>query len=672
MKKFMFMLLLTVLIVPVSAQEESLRGLNLIDLSNVQISDKVKKGENLPENLILTESFENGAPGWQFVRIAGNGTPNWHISGLFSTTGNFAAAGFNQVTGFIEPSVTEVLVTPPINLQNLDRAEFSFDLFLDIPYSNTGINNFFTIQISTDGGATWQQFLNYLFAGQLNQWFSFPFDASNYEDCDLTPYIGETVMLRFVQQIGSNTVPQAKGVIIDNFVVSGFVCDSDPYEPNNSIALAFPISYGFISDGALICPAEDVDTYKFNAVKDEFVKISATNQLNNYIFIALRDANGSLIAYNYYSNDLVQKINTTGTYYITIAGNNSSPSFSGAYQLTLDTLSVNPDILTVSDIPDDEGLQVRVTWKNSYLDPQTGPSGISNYLLFRKVNDTTGLRSEIKEFDFTSEILLGGSTIYMIENELWDFIQTIPAVPQRPFLNYSYVAPTLNNNEAFTFMVAAIPIDNYPVAVYWGREGSGISIDNNAPAFNSFNLSMHSNGYSITWDVNTTQYPDVSYFKIYRSDVHNFEANPSTAIVQLDHNNRSYLDANIVPGKSYFYIIEVSDHSGNKRHTPVLNSTLLNVENNEGVPAEFRLFQNYPNPFNPQTTIKIAIPESGNIQLTIYDQSGTLVETLFDGYITEGYYNFSWNASNYASGVYFYKLTSNTGINRVNKMIYLK
>lgn len=80
------------------------------------------------------------------------------------------------------------------------------------------------------------------------------------------------------------------------------------------------------------------------------------------------------------------------------------------------------------------------------------------------------------------------------------------------------------------------------------------------------------------------------------------------------------------------------------------------------IPETFKLYNNYPNPFNPQTKIKFDLPVNSDIQLKIYDITGREVHRLFEGNLPAGSFEYLWNASNYASGVYFYKLTSETVI----------
>jgi len=75
-----------------------------------------------------------------------------------------------------------------------------------------------------------------------------------------------------------------------------------------------------------------------------------------------------------------------------------------------------------------------------------------------------------------------------------------------------------------------------------------------------------------------------------------------------------------------------------------------------GIPDKFALSQNYPNPFNPSTTIQYDLPENGQVTLTIYNTLGQSVATLVNQKQEAGSYEFKFNASALASGVYLYRL----------------
>jgi hypothetical protein len=90
-----------------------------------------------------------------------------------------------------------------------------------------------------------------------------------------------------------------------------------------------------------------------------------------------------------------------------------------------------------------------------------------------------------------------------------------------------------------------------------------------------------------------------------------------------------------------------------------------------GMLEEYRLAQNYPNPFNPTTTIEFTLPEQSDVTITIYDAIGTQLDVLFSGAKDAGVHKVNWNASSYASGIYFYRMNTEKFV-KVNKMILLK
>ena len=92
---------------------------------------------------------------------------------------------------------------------------------------------------------------------------------------------------------------------------------------------------------------------------------------------------------------------------------------------------------------------------------------------------------------------------------------------------------------------------------------------------------------------------------------------------------------------------------------------------NTSVPTNYQLEQNYPNPFNPVTTIKYSVPKPGEVKLTIYDMNGKVIKVLVNSHHAIGNYVESLDMSVYASGVYFYELSS-ADITISKKMILIK
>jgi 1,4-alpha-glucan branching enzyme len=99
-------------------------------------------------------------------------------------------------------------------------------------------------------------------------------------------------------------------------------------------------------------------------------------------------------------------------------------------------------------------------------------------------------------------------------------------------------------------------------------------------------------------------------------------------------------------------------------------TSIFEKDENE-IPVDFNLDQNFPNPFNPSTTISFTIPNSGIVNLAVYNSIGELVKVLVNEQMAQGRYTTNFDATDLSSGIYFYRLVSN-GTVLSKKMILLK
>lgn len=98
----------------------------------------------------------------------------------------------------------------------------------------------------------------------------------------------------------------------------------------------------------------------------------------------------------------------------------------------------------------------------------------------------------------------------------------------------------------------------------------------------------------------------------------------------------------------------------------------IDDQNKELVAKNFFLHQNYPNPFNPVTRIEFTPVKAGQAVLTVYSVSGEKVAELFNGYAAKGTtYTFDFDGSQFAAGVYLYRLTMQDKV-EVKKMVLIK
>ncbi len=116
-----------------------------------------------------------------------------------------------------------------------------------------------------------------------------------------------------------------------------------------------------------------------------------------------------------------------------------------------------------------------------------------------------------------------------------------------------------------------------------------------------------------------------------------------------DKSAYSYTDNSTMSGK-YYYRLKQVDFNGSFSYTS-------SIEVNIGIPKNFSLDQNYPNPFNPSTTIRFALPTNARVSIKLYNTLGQeVVNILNNEQMNAGVHETVFNASNFSSGVYFYRL----------------
>jgi hypothetical protein len=91
----------------------------------------------------------------------------------------------------------------------------------------------------------------------------------------------------------------------------------------------------------------------------------------------------------------------------------------------------------------------------------------------------------------------------------------------------------------------------------------------------------------------------------------------------------------------------------------------------EEIPDQVTLMQNYPNPFNPSTTIRFALPVTGEVRLEVYSMLGQRLSVLVSGQQPAGWHTVQFDASNWASGTYIYRLQAD-GFTQTKKFLLVK
>ncbi|MCH8011498.1 MAG: M6 family metalloprotease domain-containing protein [Candidatus Marinimicrobia bacterium] len=303
-----------------------------------------------------------------------------------------------------------------------------------------------------------------------------------------------------------------------------------------------------------------------------------------------------------------------------------------------------PSIISITDVPDDQGRWVYLSWESSMLDTA---GDITQYGVW--------------ELNPDSE---------------WVSLGHVPSIQAE---DYIFLAHTFGDSTAdslfwSTFMVTAHT--TVPEVFFTSEVDSGYSIDNLAPAVPTGLLAAvtEENTVALRWDSPVDE--DFNYFRIYRSLEPDFD--PTGMEPFAETIDTTFIDSDVEIGETYYYILSAVDFNGNEsEYSEAVEATVvLSIDDLSGIPTEFALRQNYPNPFNPATTLRYDLPEQAFVTLVVYDLLGREVKRLVSGIVVSGYHAVVWDGTNnngqlVGAGVYLYRISTDK-FTKVNKMILLR
>jgi hypothetical protein len=187
----------------------------------------------------------------------------------------------------------------------------------------------------------------------------------------------------------------------------------------------------------------------------------------------------------------------------------------------------------------------------------------------------------------------------------------------------------------------------------------------------SFEATAGEGNVLLSWT--TASETDNDHFNLYRRVIGNDEFQHLTQVngsgTITTPTDYTYTDNAVVSGVTYEYQLADVDINGLENvHETIVNATPFGTSE---VPTDYALHQNWPNPFNSTTMFRFDIKEAGQVTLRIFDLMGREVATLVNDERSAGFHTISWDASDIATGIYFYRLEAN-GFTDVKKMLFLK
>ena len=300
----------------------------------------------------------------------------------------------------------------------------------------------------------------------------------------------------------------------------------------------------------------------------------------------------------------------------------------------------NPRITSVTDIPDDQGGRVYLSFLKSFFD-QTNESN-QMYTVFR--HD-------------------------MVDNvPEWVVVGSGAAIGDG---SYTYEVSTLmdstSEGDGMTEfkVVAAMNEGNFH-----SNPAMGYSVDNIAPGVPQGLMAvLVDDGIQLTWEMSADE--DFQYYMLEKSADEAFTEPEVFEMIDI-----AYLDLDYVLNESNYYRLAAVDHAGNMSdYSDVVDFAVLSTDL-DLIPEVFALHQNYPNPFNPTTQIKYDLPEDAMVSITIYDVMGRRVKSLVSTTQSAGYRSIQWDATNnlgepVSAGMYIYMIQAGE-FRLTKKMVLLK
>ncbi|MBN8583551.1 MAG: T9SS type A sorting domain-containing protein [Ignavibacteria bacterium] len=182
----------------------------------------------------------------------------------------------------------------------------------------------------------------------------------------------------------------------------------------------------------------------------------------------------------------------------------------------------------------------------------------------------------------------------------------------------------------------------------------------------SFNYSASGRNVKLIWK--TTMEINNAGFDVERKSEFDNKWN-KIAFVEGNGNSNSgknyeYFDNNLNTAK-YNYRLKQINFNGSYEYYDLNHDVVI------GKPVNYDISQNYPNPSNPSSKINFQVPVDYKVTIKVYDIQGREVKTIIDNFLTAGYYTASFDGSNIASGIYFYRLNSGA-YSKTLKLILVK
>jgi len=321
---------------------------------------------------------------------------------------------------------------------------------------------------------------------------------------------------------------------------------------------------------------------------------------------------------------------------------------------TATSLSINwlyefPNIQAISDVPGDQGRQVRVTWLRSGHDFLDAETPVTEYGIYRRIEERGAAP--------TPESGAVRARDQRWPPGTWDYVTTVPA---RGEDEYAVVVPTLADSTVTdglqwsTFFVSALT--STPGIYYDSYPDSGYSVDNLAPSVpENFRFADEN---LLAWDEAVEE--DFDYFSVYGSEVGYLDSSAEL----IGHTTETEMP--IQDHAHAYYHLTATDFSGNEGQAATLADEVSAVPGSgDASPEGYAFWVAGPNPLAGSTRLCFELPRAAGLHLEIMDVRGRCVRVLNNGVLPGGRHTLRWDGRSdqghaVASGTYFARLRAGT------------
>jgi len=304
---------------------------------------------------------------------------------------------------------------------------------------------------------------------------------------------------------------------------------------------------------------------------------------------------------------------------------------------------VHPQWISLADVGNDQGRQLRLIWEASHYDDPEAPQRVEGYVVYRRQD----------QFATLPDAFRSGGAMRLAG---WDFLNQVPA---RGDAQYQIVATTLcDSTDAgpcpSAFFVSAITDDSF--VFFDSVVDSGMSIDNLSPSAPlSFAIAYDANdGYALNWAPSAAT--DLREYRVYRR-----EATDPPGEFALAHSTISTNWGDGTTDLGVEHRVAAVDFAGNE--SELIEPGIVTAADGIAGASRTRWIGASPNPFNPATVLRFELAASAEVEVRVFDASGRIVRSLDLGELGAGPRAIRWNGrdqrgATVASGVYFVRVVA--------------